>query len=401
MAQTNLTFATNSLQTANIVTAEIDHLNLPAQYQPVYPLAHADGSSIPYQGYVSRVIRISGTLIGTSIANLDALIDTFKGYFNGVDQNLDIDYNGTTRRYIATVNAITITRPGNLAYASFQVDFVCSNPFGINTANTTALSQSARTNSTYTDAYTFLGTAPYQLPVATITLTSVATSVTNLIANPGFETDTSGWSSGGIGTFTRVTTQHQSGIAAGQMVNAASSPLSVPVANTYGWELYNISGLTVGVTYTVSVWLKGNAGSESVQVKTLGANAVTTSLTTSWQKVTFTFVATATTDQFYVYSTTASATWFIDDLSVVSNDSAYIIWGNNGNGQTIGVTRAFVSGDVVVIDCVAKTVTVNGVLVPYVGAFPEFPPGAQNFTYQDSFSSRTFTISVVYAQRFL
>lgn len=256
---TLVSFGGNSLQTSTILTSEIDHLSIPIKDAKLYPLAHANGSKIPFVAYPSRTVKVSGTIVGTSITNLDSLLDTFKGYLIGTDQNLDIDYNGSTRRYIATVNQTSISRPGNLIYARFSIEFNCTDPFGRDTSTTSALSQSGRTLASYSDPYTFLGTAPYQLPITTITVTAV----------------------------------------------------------------------------------------------TGGTNA-------------------------------------------------YIQWGNGGNGQVILVTRTWTAGDVLVIDCSARTVTVNGLLVNFSGAFPEFPPGvSQTLQYSDSFTTRTFTISVPYTTRWM
>jgi hypothetical protein len=255
---TNVVFAGNSLQTSQILTAEIDMADIPTKDAKLYVLAHANASKIPFTSYPSRTVKISGRLIGTSIANLDALIDTFKGYLAQQDQNLDVDYNGSARRFIATVNATSISRPGGLAWASFSVEFICTNPYGLNTSTTSALSAAGRTASAYTDAYTFLGTAPYQLPIATITLTAV----------------------------------------------------------------------TGGTAQSIT-------------------------------------------------------------------------WGNGGNGQAISVTRTWAAADVLVIDSVAKTVTVNGLPVAFTGAFPEFPIGAQSLQYNDGFTTRTFTIGVVYTVGYL
>lgn len=396
----SISFDGNSLQTANILTQDIDSESIPTKVVNTLALAHASGSRIPFTGYSGKTVRVSGLVVGSSVSDLDSKLDTFRGYFNGQDKNLDIGYGGSTRRYIATVNSLVITRPGGLMDAKFDIEFICTQPFGQNTATTSALSASSRTSATYTDSYTFLGTAPYQRPVWTITFNSAVTGTSNLVTNPGFETNTTGWSSGGIGTFTRVTAQHNTGVAAGQMVNAASSPLSVPSANNYGWELYAVSGLTPGATYTVSLWVKGNAGAETVKASTLSSAVSTLTLTTGWQQISFTFVAGFTTDQIYVWSTTASATWFLDDVSIVVDSAAIVSVGNPTNGQQIDVTHVFLPADVLVVDVINKVVTLNATPIDFGGAFPEFAPGAQSLYYVDNFTSRNFNISVAYYPMF-
>lgn len=250
---TNITFDGNDLQTASILTSSIQHASIPAKDMKLLSLAHANRSSIPYSNYPSRSIRISGKLVAASIAAMDALEDTFKGYFRGQDKNLDIDFNSGTRRYIATLSGLSIDRPGGLQFANFDAEFVCTEPFGRNTASTSALSADNRTSAAYTDEHTFLGTAPYQLPVITITIDAVT---------------------GGTG---------------------------------------------------------------------------------------------------------------------------FLKFSNSGNGQGILITgQTFAAADVIIIDCVEKSVTLNGEDIDFIGAFPEFPPGTQSFSYTDGFTTRTFDIDVDY-----
>lgn len=170
---TNVAFDANDLQTANIVTAEIQHGSIPRKDAKMYAFAHANRSAIPFINYPSRTVVLRGKVLGSSIADLDSRLDTFRGYFVGKDKNLDIDYNGSTRRYIATLSGLSIERPGNLAYANFVAEFECTHPFGQNTSASTANSESGLTAGTDTFSHTYLGSAPFQLPVITITINSV------------------------------------------------------------------------------------------------------------------------------------------------------------------------------------------------------------------------------------
>jgi phage-related protein len=252
---TAISFDSNDLQTTTILTAEIAHSR--QKNMSAYPIAHANKSEVAFVSYPNRKIVVKGKLIAGGIAAMDALEDAFAGYFNGIKKNLDIGFNGGTRRFIATANAVEVNRPGGLHFGDFAVEFFCSNPFGLDTSTTTALNVTSRTAASYTDAYTFLGTAPIQLPVFTYTLSAV----------------------------------------------------------------------------------------------TGGSNAS-------------------------------------------------VIIGNLGNGQQITVTRTWTAGEVLVIDCVNRTVKVNGNPVEYSGAFPEFAPGAQSFSYSDTFTTRQFNLNIVYTKMY-
>lgn len=172
----DLTFDSNDLQTYNpatrtgIVTNRIEHSDIPAQVAELMSLADTDGSVIPDINYPSRIVRIGGSIHGSSQADLDSRIDTFKGYFRGKNKNLDIAYGASTRRYIATKNTVSISRSNTALYATFSIEFICTNPFGLDTSNTTLISQSNYTSATLTATPTIGGTAPYQLPVITITI---------------------------------------------------------------------------------------------------------------------------------------------------------------------------------------------------------------------------------------
>lgn len=179
----NLTFNSNNLQTFNpatgvgIVTNDINHTNLPDKVAQLFAKADANGSVIPAVNYPSKKITIAGVIAGSSQADLDNRIDTFKGYFNGKDKNLDIVYGSSTRRYIATVNGMSVTRQQNLLWATFDIEFICTNPFGIDTAPTNLFTaKTGFTSATFTETPTIGGNAPYQLPVFTITVNSLTGS---------------------------------------------------------------------------------------------------------------------------------------------------------------------------------------------------------------------------------
>lgn len=261
----SIAFNANNLQTFNRSTRTgiiVDHIDLesvPDRKFDVFALAHANESVIPSDEYPSKMIPISGTIASDTPNNLSALLDTFRGYLTGRSKNLDVGYGGIVRRYVATATTPVITRSEDKKYATFTLSFVCTVPFGVDTSNTVALNGTGRTLSVYTDSYTFLGSAPVQLPVITLTLTAVS-----------------------------------------------------------------------------------------------------------------------------------------------STGAQQLFWGNNDTGQSIVITRAnWTAGDIVVIDCVQRLITVNGVAVDFTGAFPEFTPGAHSMIYGDSFTSRTLTENVVYAKRYL
>lgn len=260
----DITFNSNNLQTydpstdVGIITNLIDHTNMPEKQAALYAKADANSSSIPAINYPSKKITIAGTIKGNSQYDLDERIDTFKGYFNGKDKNLDIDYICSARRYIATANTISITRQQKALFATFTVEFICTNPFGMDTVATTIMSQLNYTIDSLTVTPTIAGSAPYQLPVFTITIDALT----------------------GTGDY-------------------------IKISNDYNNQQIMIYGL------------------------------------------------------------------------------------------------GLIAGDVIVIDCVNRIVTRNGIAIDYYGTFLELEPGANSITYNDGFTTRQVDIVANYYKRYL
>lgn len=175
----DVSFNSNNLQTYNpathvgIITNLIDHTDLPTKTADLYAIAGANQSAIFSTDYPSKTIQIGGVIKGSTQDDLDARIDTFKGYFNGKDKNLDIDYAGTTRRYVATVNTMSVQRQQLALFATFAIEFICTLPFGKETSSTSLFSSLNQTTASKNFTPTIGGTAPFQLPIITLTIDSL------------------------------------------------------------------------------------------------------------------------------------------------------------------------------------------------------------------------------------
>lgn len=261
----DLTYNSNDLQTydpttnVGILTNVIEHTNLPEKIATLFAKADADGSSIPSINYPSKKVNIAGMIKGSTQADLDSRIDTFKGYFTGKDKNLDITYGSSTRRYIATANTVSVVRQDKAIFATFAIEFICTNPFGLDTSTTNLwTAKSAFSSATFTETPTIGGNAPYQLPVITITINSLT----------------------GAGDYVQI-----------------------------------------------------------------------------------------------------------------SND--------NNNQELLIYGQGLQAGDVIIIDCAERTVTLNGTEIDYYGTFLELEPGAASITYTDGFTTRSVDVSGVYTKRWL
>lgn len=175
----DISFNNNDLQTfspltnVGIITNFINHTDMPTKLADMYVIADSNASVIPGVSYPNKKISIGGVIKGSSQADLDSRIDEFKAYFNGKDKNLDIEYICSARRYIATANVVNVVRQQASLFATFAIEFNCTNPFGMDTVATPIMSETGFTDSVHTITPTIGGSAPYQLPVFTITLNSL------------------------------------------------------------------------------------------------------------------------------------------------------------------------------------------------------------------------------------
>lgn len=75
--------------------------------------------------------------------------------------------------------------------------------------------------------------------------------------------------------------------------------------------------------------------------------------------------------------------------------------GNSTTGQEVSIVRTWSAGDVIVIDSFNKTVTVNGSIVDFTGAIPEWAPGTGFVHYSDELTTRTYSLTIRYAKRYV
>jgi phage-related protein len=175
-----LTYNSNDLQTfdpatrVGINTNIISHTDMPDSVAELYIKANASDSDVPDQEYPAKTIKLGGTIHGSTEADLDSRIDTFKGYFAVRKQNLDINYGSSVRRYtMLKANSLSVVRTDKSLYATFTIDLICK-PFGIDTTATDLWTpKTAFSSATFTETPTIEGSAPYQLPVITITINSL------------------------------------------------------------------------------------------------------------------------------------------------------------------------------------------------------------------------------------
>ncbi len=211
----------------------------------------------------------------------------------------------------------TITLPGSAALSGTVSDDGLPNPPAATTVTWSEMSGPG--NVTFSNAsststlasFTLEGTYVLRLTASDSALGSSdditvvvqpAPATGNLVKNPGFEVDTTGWrapTNSGT-TLTRVASPHAGGWS-GQMdnTNTVTTTARCTLTDNPNWI-----GTSQPGSYTVSVWVKGDAAGVGATVSLLareydktnttappvGSNTASAKLTTEWQKLELTYV---------------------------------------------------------------------------------------------------------------
>ncbi|MGW9196048.1 phage head spike fiber domain-containing protein [Micromonospora chersina] len=152
-------------------------------------------------------------------------------------------------------------------------------------------------------------------------VTSGATTI-NLVANPSVETNITGWEAGGgTGTPTLAQSSAQAKYGSKSLLVTWATGGVLPHAR------YTITGLTVGRTYTASVWAYVPAGNPRLITIVSNTNQFGSETTQydTWQRITWTGVAASDTWSFQVWpmgTTTAGQVCYLDGLQVEEGDTA-------------------------------------------------------------------------------
>lgn len=181
--------------------------------------------------------------------------------------------------------------------------------------------------------------------------TAVKTTRTNLVLNPSFEVNTTGWQSATV-TQTRITTDSYYGTSSDQVV-ATSINTNIGIVTTRN-STYAIP-ITPNQAYTITAWIKRTVGTRTLNmrfitkatatggtaVETFTSNSVTTS--GSWQKLTINCTPTNATGVFaeiFVRMGTSGAvgdTFLVDGILCVAQSTNDYYW--DGSTTDIPTTR--------------------------------------------------------------
>jgi PKD repeat protein len=230
---------------------------------------------------------------------------------------------GTTPLAV-TADASASTDGDATPIASYRFDFgdgtIVGPQAGATAPHTYTSAGSYTVTVTVTDSAGLASTA-----TAPVTVSSPPASG-NLVGNPGFETNTSGWniSSSSVSgvVLARVAGGHSGGWGA-KITNTGSSTGAAILNDSPNWVLSSAAG-----TYTTTLWVRSDVPGATIKLKvreyngstSVGSAASETTLTTLWQPLTVNYTVTSPGTSLdlnlYVSSAAPGSSFYADDASI-------------------------------------------------------------------------------------
>jgi hypothetical protein len=154
----------------------LKHESFPDRVLDFQDLAKDNGSILVSDKFGVKKIQAMGILIGTSQADLESKVDTMKELFARVGKNLDVDWNGTTRRYVVTTALLNIDRDHyHITWVPWIAKFTCASGIAEDSTETTLQNATDFNLGEGTFSLTFAGSAP---PKPKFTIETIHTSYT-------------------------------------------------------------------------------------------------------------------------------------------------------------------------------------------------------------------------------
>lgn len=167
-------FDNTEILNSTYIPRYVKHESAPERILDNLNLAREDGRVFIVDRYDRKEITIIGNLTGSSVSDLEQKIDAFKELFSRVQKNLDIDFAGGTRRYIASVEKHDFDRDYfNDLYVPWFARFIVLSGEGKDTTPTSAYSNDVSASTPTNVNFTLLGSKPPK-PKIKLTLKSYA-----------------------------------------------------------------------------------------------------------------------------------------------------------------------------------------------------------------------------------
>lgn len=135
----SIKFDNSELNNTTYYTRFVKHESFPDRSLNSVARGSDDGDILISDRFGKKIISMQGILVGTSQADMESKKDIMSELFSRKQKNLDIDWNGTTRRYIATCSNLKFDRDHyNINYVPWSAEFTISDGVGKDTSLTAA-----------------------------------------------------------------------------------------------------------------------------------------------------------------------------------------------------------------------------------------------------------------------
>ena len=156
----SIQFDSTELRNTTYIPRYVKHESSTERDLNILDLARDDGGILVNDRRGKKRITISGILTATSEAGLESAIDSFKELFSRQEKNLDISWNGSTRRYVATCASHNFDRDFfHLLFVPWTAEFVVSSGVGKDTTITAEKNAVSINANPYSWSSTFAGSA--------------------------------------------------------------------------------------------------------------------------------------------------------------------------------------------------------------------------------------------------
>lgn len=175
----SIQFDSTELQNATYIPQYMKHETVAERLLTSLPLTRQDGEILIADKRGRKIIQLKGTLIAANQSALDTAIDTFNELMSRQEKNLDITWEGGTRRYVATCINHSYDRDHyNTNAVPWVAEFVVLSGEGKATSTTTPLSAHSLSISSTpaTDSFSMLGSKPAK-PLITLNTDGVGSTV--------------------------------------------------------------------------------------------------------------------------------------------------------------------------------------------------------------------------------
>jgi hypothetical protein len=136
------------------------HESFPERMLNGLALISEDGESFISERFDKKVIPMQGVIVGSSQADVESKKDIMAELFARPEKNLDIDWNGSTRRYVATCTKLEFDRDHfNLNFIPWTAEFTVLSGSGEDTSETTIVNADTFTANYKTKTFTLYGSA--------------------------------------------------------------------------------------------------------------------------------------------------------------------------------------------------------------------------------------------------